>query len=186
MKKIAYVIKHKFTRRLVIFIICIIGFIEYQLYQHFKQLTNTYKNNFSTIATAAAEKVAANQHYCIVAPNYRDKHPWLLLNDFTELDIERVLKQAIYFHFGWPNRVKTTVGQRVPHFELYADGKHYLWSFKQQAFYLYRQQNSGFDRYMWLICQDLAGKPGDRRKASIAYQNDPQWIKKFLVLQISR
>jgi len=179
---IKYAIKHKYTSRLLLGAVLLAGFVEYQIFQDFSQFSSHYKNNFSQVATAAANKVAGDDNYCILKPDYRDKHDWLILNNFAELDIERVITQAVYFRLGWPNRVKTGVGQRVPHFELYTQSTHYLWSFSQQAFYQYRKQNTVRDKYLSLICQDLAGKMIDRQQASVAYQQDPYWQQQWITL----
>jgi hypothetical protein len=175
-------INNKYTLGIVVIVLFIIGFIEYKVYREFNQFVSIYKSNFSMVAKAAAHKIATNGEYCILASNFKDKYPWLMLNDFTEVNIDRVIKQAIYFRLGLPNRVKTGVGQRVPHFEMYANGEHYLWSFSQQSFYKYRIQNTAFDKYLSLICDDVSNKNLDRQAATIKYQNDQQWVQKFLNL----
>lgn len=160
-----------------------IAFLEYVIYNQLQQMSNIYKTNFPTIATAAAQKVAEDENYCIIAPDYKDKHNWLILNNFIELNIDRVLKQAVLFRLHLPSRVKKGVNQRVPHFSLYAKNKRFLWSFSKQSFVPYHRPNNGFDHYMWLVCQDLATRKVDRRKASFEYQIDPKWIKIHYALQ---
>jgi hypothetical protein len=169
----------KNTKRFIFVFVLLVGFIEYLVYQEYKAFVQTYAVNFATVAAAQADKIADGGNYCIMAPNYRDQQSWLILNDFAEIDIHTVIKQAVYFRLGLPSRVYTGVGQRVPHFALYANGKRYFWSFSTQSFYEYSIQNTGLDRYLTTVCEDMVATKVDRSKASLVYQQDPKWIKIF-------
>lgn len=169
----------KNTKRVFFVFLVLVGLVEYFVYQQYKEFVQVYADNFPTVATAAAEKVADGGHYCIMAPEYLHHLSWLILNDFTELDIEKVIEQGVYFKLGFRGKVYTGVGQRLPHFELYSNGKRYLWSFSTQSFYEYRIQGTSYDRNLTAICADLAGKDVDRKAASHDYQKDADWTQKL-------